>query len=59
LFGVYQFFLWQIKGNFQVLWNFMTLTFLPAGMLLVLLACGLFCGLAGSLLFKFEENKEE
>jgi cell division transport system permease protein len=58
LYGTYAFFVMQIKRHFEVLWNFMALSFLPGSTLFLLLACGLFCGLAGSLLFKFEENKE-
>ena len=57
LIGVYQFFAMQVKGHFQVLWNFLTLSFLPVSTLLILLACGILCGLAGSLMFKFEENE--
>jgi len=58
LYGTYTFFVMQIKKHFEVLWNFMALSFLSSSTLAVLLVCGLFCGLAGSLLFKFEENKE-
>jgi cell division transport system permease protein len=59
LIGVYQFFVLRVKGQFQVLWNFLTLSFLPPSTLLVLLACGILCGLLGSLLFKFEDNASE
>ncbi len=55
LFFVYKFFTYQIKSNFQLLWNFFTLSFLPAPLILFLLFCGLLCGLLGSLLFKFEK----
>ncbi len=57
--GIYQFFVLRLKGQFQVLWNFLTLSFLPASTLAILLACGILCGLAGSLLFKFEDNTSE
>jgi cell division transport system permease protein len=57
--GVYQFFSMQVKGHFQVLWNFLTLSFLPASTLAILLACGVLCGLLGSLMFKFEDNASE
>lgn len=54
---IYQFFVYQIKTNFQLLWNFMALSFLPFSLILFLLFCGVLCGLLGSLLLKFE-NKD-
>ncbi len=54
LYVIYNFFVYQIKNNFQLLWNFLALSFLPLNLILILLFCGLFCGLLGSLLFKFE-----
>lgn len=56
LYIIYEFFLYQIKSNFQLLWNFMALSFLPIGLILILLTCGLICGLLGSLLLKFESK---
>ncbi len=56
LFFVYKFFTYQIKNNFQLLWNFFTLSFLPSPLIVFLLFCGLLCGLLGSLLFKFERT---
>ena len=57
LYGVYQALAFQIRGHFHILWNFMALSFLPASTLLILLGCGLLCGLAGSLLLKFGEGR--
>lgn len=57
LFIIYKFFEYQIKNNFQILWNFVTLSFLPLNFLFFLLICGILCGLAGSIFFKFE-NKD-
>lgn len=56
IYVIYQFFVYQIKNNFQLLWNFMALSFLPFSLILVLLICGLLCGLLGSLLLKFESK---
>ncbi len=56
--GIYHFFVLQVRSNFQVLWNFLALSFLPIPTLLLLMAGGIFCGLAGSLLFKFEEQAD-
>lgn len=56
IYVIYQFFVYQIKNNFQLLWNFMALSFLPFSLILILLACGLICGLLGSLLLKFESK---
>jgi len=54
LYVIYQFFVHQIKSNFQLLWNFIALSFLPLNIIIILIICGLLCGLLGSLLFKFE-----
>lgn len=56
IYTIYQFFVYQIKNNFQLLWNFMALSFLPFSLILILLLCGVFCGLLGSLLLKFESK---
>lgn len=56
LFVIYKFFEYQIKSNFQVLWNFVTISFLPLNFLFFLLTCGVLCGLAGSIFFKFESK---
>lgn len=56
IYTIYQFFVYQIKNNFQLLWNFMALSFLPFSLILILLSCGVLCGLLGSLLLKFESK---
>lgn len=55
LYLIYKYLILQIKNNFQLLWNFMTFSFLSLDLIIFLIICGIICGLLGSIFFKFEK----
>lgn len=40
----------QIKANYSILWNFLTISFLPTTYLSALILAGFFCGILGSII---------